>query len=273
MTASSSPAERFRSLHHRPTPLLLPNAWDVASAVALSKEGFGALGSTSLGVAVASGLADGHGLTRVPTLELAAALCRSVPALITMDIENGFSDRPGEVAEVCGRLEAVGVVGVNVEDGRADGTLRDPELHGRIVTAIKEAAPQLFVNARIDTHWLRTRDGRTVAESLRRASAYVDAGADGIFIPGVGDRDDLETYVRRIDAPINALFAPAGPTVDELATLGVRRISTGSLLFRAGLAAVVATMRAVRDGTPLDTGAIPTYGDLQLIPPPSGPSV
>jgi 2-methylisocitrate lyase-like PEP mutase family enzyme len=271
MTASASPAERFASLHRRATPLLLPNAWDLSSAIVLSNEGFGAIGSTSLGVAVASALADGHGLTRDPTLELAATLCRSVPALITMDIENGFSDRPSEVAEVCRQLEAVGVVGVNVEDGRADGTLREAELHGRIVTAIKEATPQLFVNARIDTHWLRARDSRTVTESLRRASTYVDAGADGIFIPGVEDRDDLDTYVRRIDAPINALFAPAGPTVDELAALGVRRISTGSLLFRAGIGAVISTLRAVRDGTPLDTGSIPTYGDLQSAPP-SGPA-
>lgn len=246
MNEPASPARRFSALHHGATPLLLPNAWDVASAAALARQGHEAIGSTSLGVAASHGLPDGRGLTRDPTLELASAWCRLVPALITMDIENGFSDRPEEVADVCLRLHELGVVGVNVEDGLPGGGLRPAELHGRIVSAVKAAAPDLFVNARVDTHWLRTRDPGTDAETLRRAVRYVDAGADGIFIPGVRDDADLETYAAHIDIPLNALFDPSRHSIASLAALGVRRISTGSLLFRAAFGALDKTVQAVR---------------------------
>lgn len=256
----------FRRLHHRDSPLLLPNAWDYASAAALAADGFPAIGTTSLGVSAAAGLPDGAGAARTETVALARRLT-VLPVPITVDIEAGFSADPDEVAALAAELEALGVSGVNIEDGRAGGTLADQTEQSRLIAAIKTRAPALFVNARIDTHWLGVDHHTT----LDRAAAYRDAGADGIFVPGLRDPRDIARAVAAIPLPVNVLFLPDGPSVAALTDLGVRRISIGGLLFRAALAATVAAARAVRDGTPLPAG-IPTYADVQALMPGGDPS-
>lgn len=256
-------AEQFRRLHDADRPLLLPNAWDAASARQLVGLGFPAVGSTSLGVAAVHGLPDGAGRTREQTVALAATLVRSVDAFVTMDVENGFSDDPDEVAALAGTLTRLGIVGLNIEDSRPDGTLRSPEDHAAVVAAVKSAAPEVFLNARTDTHWLRETTDATRPDTLRRAEAYLRAGADGIFVPGVADADDLRAYTAAIAAPVNALYNPAFGSVGDLARCGVRRISTGSLLFRVTLGALRGAMEAIRAGEPLDLGGVPGYAEIQ----------
>jgi 2-methylisocitrate lyase-like PEP mutase family enzyme len=246
----------FPDLHVPGTPLLLPNAWDVASAAALAAAGFAAVGTTSLGVAAAHGLPDGRNAARAETLDLARRLGK-LDILLTVDIEGGFGGGPQAVAGLAAELA---VAGVNLEDGRADGTLTPVEEQVTLIAAIKARVPGLFLNARTDTRWLHAGD---LNETLRRAEAYREAGADGIFVPGLADDDSIRTVVSRIDAPLNVLLLP-GLTVPALAALGVARISTGSLLLRAALGAAVATARAVAAGHPAPSG-IPSYAEVNSL--------
>ena len=152
----------FADLHRPGDPLLLPNAWDVASAVALAGLGFPAVATTSLGVAAAAGLPDGTGAARAATLGLARALGQR-GLLFSVDAEGGFSDDPSEVAALARALADIGAAGINLEDGRADGTLTAIDRHAAKIAAVKRAAPELFVNARTDTHWLQCGQSGTRA--------------------------------------------------------------------------------------------------------------
>ena len=242
----------FHDLHHAERPLVLPNAWDFASAAALCAAGFAAIGTTSLGVAAAVGLPDGEGATRDETVALARRIV-GLPVPVTVDVESGFG---ADLRELAAELADLGVAGVNIEDGRPGGVLADPVEQAASVRAVKEGAPGLFVNARVDTHWLGVEHESTVD----RANRYLDAGADGVFVPGLAREDDIAAVVAAVDAPLNVLHVPA-LGVERLAELGVRRISTGSLLFRAALHAAVETANAVRDGGAVADG-VPGYADV-----------
>ncbi|MFD7948112.1 isocitrate lyase/phosphoenolpyruvate mutase family protein [Streptomyces sp. NPDC059744] len=252
----------FISLHRATTasPLLLPNAWDHASATALSEQGFPAIGTTSLAVAAAAGLPDGTGATRAETLLLARRLGAG-PYLLSVDAEGGFSDDPAEVAELARELAAAGAVGINLEDGRGDGTLTSVELHAAKIAAVKAAVPYLFVNARTDRHWLGGREA-TRPGTMGRLDAYQQAGADGVFVPGLTDPTVIAALVESLDAPLNILYSPSGPTVAQLGELGVRRVSLGSLLYRAALGEAMAVAANIRTGRPV-YGDVPTYAQVQ----------
>ncbi|MFG3707251.1 isocitrate lyase/phosphoenolpyruvate mutase family protein [Micromonospora sp. NPDC047670] len=250
----------FHALHHTGRPLLLPNAWDHASAAAYVARGYRAVGTTSLGVAAAAGLPDAAAATRAENVRLARAL-RGLPVLLTVDVEAGCADDPAAVADLAAELAALGVVGINIEDGRGDGDLDPPELTAAKVAAVKAAVPDLFVNARTDTWWLGVPD--PLPETLRRAREYRNAGADGIFVPGTPDAGTIATLVARVDAPLNVLHRPGGPTLDELRSLGVARVSTGSLLFRVALGAALDALDTVRSGAALQEP--PSYAEVQRL--------
>ncbi|CCH18822.1 isocitrate lyase/PEP mutase family protein [Micromonospora lupini] len=250
----------FHALHRSGRPLLLPNAWDHASAAALAARGHPAIGTTSLGVAATAGLPDGAAATAGETLALARRLAR-LPVLLSVDVEAGFSDDPAEVAGYVTELAGLGVVGINLEDGRPDGTLAEPESVADTIAAVKAAVPDLFVNARTDTWWLGVAD--PLPEALARARAYRAAGADGIFAPGTVDPATLRVLTERLDAPVNALYQPGGPGLAELGRAGVARVSTGSLLFRAALGAAVEAADAVRTGGVAVAAGLPSYAEVQ----------
>ncbi|WBO63044.1 isocitrate lyase/PEP mutase family protein [Streptomyces camelliae] len=251
MTAEPT-ATTFAGLHRPGEPLLLPNAWDHASAAALAARGFAAIGTTSLAVAAAAGLPDGQGVTREQTLCLARTLGPE-PYLLSVDAEDGFSDDPQEVAELAVELWSAGVVGVNLEDG-----LGPVGRHAAKIAAVKAAVPGLFVNARTDTHW--SGDGDET-ETLRRLEAYQQAGADGVFVPGLTDPDRIAALVRRVDTPLNILYSPTGPTVSRLAELGVARISLGSLLYRRALGAALDAVADIVAGR-VPGGTTPSYAEV-----------
>ncbi|MDX8034538.1 isocitrate lyase/phosphoenolpyruvate mutase family protein [Lentzea sp. BCCO 10_0856] len=240
----------FRALHHQTEPLVLPNAWDHTSAAALHAAGFPAIGTTSLGVAAAHGIPDGMGQAGAQAIALARLLA-DLPCPVTADLESGFGATPEELAET---VAGLGVAGINLEDGRPHG-LAAPEEQAKLIEAVKRRAPGVFVNARVDTHW----QGTAIDETRDRAKRYVDAGADGIFVPGVTEPHDIEKLAGL--APLNVLAQQRTPK--ELGDLGVKRISTGSLLFRAALRHTVATARAVRDGQP--AGAAFSYAEVQAL--------
>jgi len=222
----------FTALHRAGDPLILPNVWDVASARCLVGAGFLALGTTSLGVAAANGLPDGAGAAGAETLRLTRSLAE-LPVHLTVDIEAGSVAAAVAVA-------AAGAVGVNIEDAMGPA-----QAHAALVRSVKRELPKLFVNARADTHWQRPGD---LAETLDRVRRYADAGADGVFVPGLAEPAEIAAVVAAVDIPVNILFLPGRHTITGLSELGVRRVSTGSLLFRAALAACVDTAVAVRDG-------------------------
>ncbi|MEU7901442.1 isocitrate lyase/phosphoenolpyruvate mutase family protein [Actinoplanes sp. NPDC049118] len=246
----------FGALHIPGDPLVLPNAWDVASAAALARAGFAAIGTTSLGVAAAHGLPDGRGAGRAETVDLMRRLGR-LPVLVTVDAEGGFGGGPAEVAQLAADLADAGAVGINLEDGHLDGTLTPVADQVALIAAVKARVPGLFVNARTDTRWL---DAGDLGETLARTRAYVAAGADGVFVPGLAEDDDIRAVVTGAGAPLNVLLLP-GMTVPRLAALGVARISTGSMLFRAALGAAVAAARSVARGAPGPDG-IPGYAEV-----------
>ncbi|MFC8867179.1 isocitrate lyase/phosphoenolpyruvate mutase family protein [Streptomyces sp. NPDC057148] len=246
----------FAELHRAGEPLLLPCAWDQASAYALAGRGFRAIGTTSLGVAAASGLPDGAAATRDETLRLALIL-GSGPFLLSVDAEDGFSDDPDEVGEFARELAAVGVVGVNLEDA-----LGPADRHAAKIAAVRAAAPGLFVNARTDTYW--SGDG-SLPETVRRLDAYREAGAHGVFVPGLADSGAIGDLVAHLgDIPLNVLHSPAGPALPHLADLGVSRVSLGSLLYRRALGAALEAADDVRAGR-VPGGAAPTYEEVRAL--------
>lgn len=246
----------FAELHSGPLPLLLPNAWDVPSALAFAAAGYPAVGTTSLGVASSHGRPDGDRGTRDANLALARALVR-LPVPLSVDSEDGYADDPAEVAAYVTELAALGVAGVNLEDSTA-GRLVDPSAFADRVAAVKAAAPGVFVNARVDTYWFHQDE--TVRATLARATAYVEAGADGVFLPGLSDPDTIRAITSGVPVPVNVLPV-AGASLADLAALGVRRVSTGSLPYRAALATALEAARAIRDRSALPASV--AYADLQ----------
>ncbi|WP_017627397.1 isocitrate lyase/PEP mutase family protein [Nocardiopsis chromatogenes] len=258
-------ADTFRSLHRPGEPFVLPNAWDHASASALARAGFPAIGTTSLGIASAAGKPDAAGTTRDETLALARGLARlDVP--VTVDIEAGFGGRPDEVAAVAAELACLGIAGINLEDGRGD-TLAGIDEQCALLRAVKDAAPSLFLNARTDTWWLSgwlserppeptggahgeaAGARERVDATFERARAYRGAGADGIFVPGLADEAAIARLAHDVPLPLNVL-APRDPSaLGGLARAGVARVSTGSLLFRAAVHSAVETARTAASGT------------------------
>ncbi|MCZ7429145.1 isocitrate lyase/phosphoenolpyruvate mutase family protein [Micromonospora sp. WMMA1949] len=251
----------FRELHRPGDPLLLPNAWDHASAAALAERGFPAIGTTSLGVAAAAGRPDAVRATRAETLELAYRL-RGLPVLLTVDIEDGFHDDPAEVARFVGELAALGVVGVNLEDGRPDGRLAPAEHVAATIAAVRATVPRMVVNARTDAWWLGVP--APLAEARRRAAAFRAAGADCLFVPGAPD-DLVGVLAAEAGLPLNVLYRPGGPDPAALGRLGVARVSTGSLLFRAALGAALHLADAIGAGRDAGLPAPPGYDEVQAL--------
>lgn len=246
----------FLELHHAEAPLLLPNAWDLGSALAFATAGFPAVGTTSFGIAASAGLPDGGRSSKAETATLAAQLCR-LPVHVTTDIEDGYSDDPAEVAEFVAQLAALGVAGVNLEDSTA-GHLVDPAAFAAKVAAVKHRSPDVFVNARVDNFWFAEQ--ATVDAVLLRARNYSDVGADGIFVPGVVAPEDIRSITAGIGLPVNVLAHPS-LTVAELGELGVRRVSSGSLPYRAAVDAAVNVANALRDGQ--QAPAATSYWEMQ----------
>jgi 2-methylisocitrate lyase-like PEP mutase family enzyme len=225
----------------------------------MAAAGFLAVGTTSLGVAASHGLLDGARLTRELTQTLAEALVTArLGCPITVDVEDGFADRPDDVADFVAGLgvSGAGVAGINLEDGRGSA-LVSPDLQAAKIAAIKRVRPDVFVNARVDTYWIGRHD---LTDTLARSRQYVDAGADGIFVPGDLDLSVISQLAAAISAPINVL-ASSRLKLGELASAGVARISTGSLPYRVALTQAVEVARKVRAGE--DLPAALSYAEVQ----------
>ena len=243
----SQKAERLLALHRAPPVLALPNAWDVSSALVIAATpGCRAIATTSSGVAATLGYADGELIP--PDLMLGAVerIARAVDLPVTADLESGY----GDASRTAEAALAAGVVGLNLEDGhdRRDPPLVPLERHAEEIRAVREVARaagvHLVINARTDVYLrqMGEPEGR-FEEAVTRANAYLAAGADCAFVPGVADAETIGRLAQAIDGPMNVLAVAATPPVAELERLGVARVSVGSWTMRAALGATQAVAR------------------------------
>jgi 2-methylisocitrate lyase-like PEP mutase family enzyme len=219
----------FRTLHAGPPILVLPNAWDVATARIFEQAGFPAIATSSSALANALGFRDGNELDvdlHLATLErLAGAL--GVP--LSADVESGYASDARGVAAFVTRLAATGVAGYNLEDTLHDRDMFPLDEACARVKAAHEAAPDLFLNARTDFYLAGIGpESERFDATVERMRAYADAGADGLFVPGVTDADTIERLAAATSLPLNVLAGPGSPDAATLQRLGARRVSVGS---------------------------------------------
>jgi 2-methylisocitrate lyase-like PEP mutase family enzyme len=240
-----SKAMTLRTLHRGPNILVLPNAWDVASARVFEEAGFGAIATTSAGIAFSLGYPDGQKITREEMLARIGRIARAVKVPVTADVEAGYGYRPEDAARTATDAIAAGAVGMNLEDATGDKAypLLDLSLQLERIQAVREAALKtavlLVLNARTDVYLARVGEESTrYDEAVRRLVAFRDAGADCVFLPGVADAEVIARVVQDVKCPVNILVGSGSPTVAELHKLGVARTSIGSGAMRATLGLV-----------------------------------
>jgi 2-methylisocitrate lyase-like PEP mutase family enzyme len=237
-------AARFRALHTAGKFLVLPNAWDMASARIAEDAGAEAIATSSAAVAWAHGYADGEKLPKARLLQLVFDIARLSRVPVTADSEGGYSENIAEVADFVVSLAKAGAVGINLEDGVAP-----PPVLADKIKAIKQACARegfdVFINARTDVYLKAlVPKEKALDEALMRGKLYAGAGADGYFVPFVGGIDDIRKIAGTIDLPLNALTFKDLPPVAALKDAGVRRLSAGAGMARA---AYGATRRATLD--------------------------
>ena len=238
-------AKIFYDLHKKSKILVLPNAWDAASARVFEQAGFSAIGTTSAGIAISLGYAEPERISREEMLEAIGRIVRAVSVPVSADIEAGYSLTAEGVTETVKKVIAAGVVGINLEDtpGTNGAAIQEVEIQVERIAAAREAAQSVHfpvvINARTDLYLFNIGDPDTRFDQVvRRANAYLEAGADCVFIAGIGDPVVIAALVREIQGPINILANAGVPTIAELKKLGVVRVSVGSGPMRATMALV-----------------------------------
>ncbi|WP_374467889.1 isocitrate lyase/phosphoenolpyruvate mutase family protein [Phenylobacterium sp.] len=231
-------AQAFEALHHGPEILILPNAWDAASAALMADAGAKAVATSSAAVAWAHGYPDGDALPMEKVITTVAEIARVTDLPVTCDFEGGYTDDLEVLADNIVRVIEAGAVGVNLEDGG-----RDPELHARKIAAARAAAERagvpLFINARTDVYLRGLAEGEAAfAETVRRAALYAEAGASGIFTPGAKDEGLIGRLAEAIRLPLNIMLLPGLPPAARLRALGVRRLSSATAPFRLAYASL-----------------------------------
>ena len=233
-------ADAFRAMHRGARILLLPNAWDVASARVFAQSGFGAIATTSAGIAFTLGYPDGQRISREAMLAVVRRIAAGVQVPVTADVEAGYGNRPEDAARTAREVAEAGAVGMNLEDatGNPQHPLLDLTLQVERVKAVVQAARDfpMVLNARTDVYLLQLdAPEKRYDAALLRLAAYREAGADCVFVPGLRDAETIGRLVKDLQCPVNILAGPGFPSVPELQKLGVARVSVGSGAMRATL--------------------------------------
>jgi len=228
-------SHKFRALHLETTPLIICNVWDVASAKTAEKLGYSAIGTSSAAIASMLGYLDGEQMAFEELLYIVKriVICSHLP--LTVDIEAGFSQEPLKTAQYIKALADIGVVGINIEDSKVkEGrALIDANNFAGYLSAIKgqlaKEQVDIFINVRTDTFLLGVEN--TVAETKKRARLYEIVGADGLFVPCITQKNDIQSIVDATNLPVNVMCMPDLPDFKSLQSLGVQRISMGNFVF------------------------------------------
>lgn len=251
MTDQATKSARFRAMHERPEPLLLPNPWDAGTARLLASLGFEALATTSLGVA------NQHGRTRADRQEILEN-CRIIDAAtalpVNADLENGFADDPAEAAKTIELACAAGAAGASLEDYTGDRSTPIYEFELAVdrvraaVEVVRALPVPLVFTARAENLLYRAGD---LDDTIRRLQAYEEAGADVLYAPGLRTLDEMRAVVSSVGKPVNVVMGFADPsiTLEQLGEIGVRRVSIGGALNRLALQAFMHGARQMRSGS------------------------
>ena len=234
----------FRELHRPGTPLVMPNPWDVGTARVLATLGFAALATTSSGHAATLGKLDGE-VGRDAAVAHGAELAAAVPVPVSADLENGFADDPAGVAATVEAAAATPLAGCSIEDRGPDGIYAADLAVERVAAAVAAAGGRLVLTARAEAFLLPDAD---LAEVIGRLQRFAEAGADVVYAPGLVRPADIAAVVSEVDAPVNVLLRPGGPSVAELADLGVARISVGGAFAFACLGALEKAAQGLLNG-------------------------
>lgn len=264
MTTQAEKAERFAALHRRPGILVLPNAYDAASAAILADAGFKSIATTSGGCAFSLGFRDGENITRDAMAAIVARICAAVDLPVSADMEAGYGTTPEAVADTVRATIAAGAVGINIEDSTKTGPRELLEFDLAVAriraarTAASDAGLAMVINGRTDVFSVASGsvasgpvgggEGEALFhEAARRANAYLEAGADCAFVIGVRDGELIGRLAAAIHGPLNVLAGAGSPSVAELEALGVKRVTVGSGFAKAALTVVKKGAEELRD--------------------------
>lgn len=262
-------AATLRSLHAEGI-FVLPNAWDAGSAAMIAAAGAQAIATTSAGVSWSLGRPDGQHLRREEMVDAVARIAATVALPVTADIEGGYGAEPEAVATTVRAVVEAGAVGINLEDSLAPGgPLHDAAAQADRIRAARVAAtdaglPELVINARTDVFLfgIDAPDGR-LADVVARAAAYAEAGADGVFVPGLLDPAVLTTLTGTVALPVNVMVGPGAPDIATLRAAGVRRVSLGQAISQAAYSlARRAAVEAITSGTYDTIADADSFGDI-----------
>ena len=241
----------FQDLHRRPGILLLPNPWDAGTAKLLQSLGFEALATTSLGMSNALGRVDGEGsVSRAELLENCRAIAGATDLPVNADLENGYADEPRQAAAILRDAAEAGVVGGSIEDWSGEKIYDFNHAVERVAAGVEMArsldVPFTFT-ARAE-NLIRGRDD--LDDTIRRLQAFEKAGADVLYAPGLRDLETMRLVAASVGRPINVVMSAADPalTADQMASVGVKRISVGGALSRLALAAFMKGAREMKGG-------------------------
>jgi 2-methylisocitrate lyase-like PEP mutase family enzyme len=233
-TTQQEQAGVLRSLHEGSGVLVLVNAWDAVSARLVEQAGASVIATTSAGMAWAAGYPDGEQMPREEFIAACARICRVTHVPVSVDIERGFGQNTDEVCALVRSLISLGVVGINIEDGLSAQTqsLLPAQMLCERIAALRAVAQQadvrLFINARTDAYLAGGDPTGRFKDAVDRARMFASAGADGVFVPGMRQLDEVSRFARAVELPLNIYAGyPGAPPVDVLGAAGVRRVSLG----------------------------------------------
>ena len=232
-----SPQQYFFELHQRPGGFMIGNVWNAASASAAKDAGFEALGTSSAAMAAEFGYADGEQMPFEHVLSVVKSIQTVTDLPLSVDIEGGYSRNSEKIAQHVFKLCDMGVVGINLEDSVVEQqrTLLDAHVIADTVRYLKqvlaEQGKSLFINLRTDTYLLHPDNALDL--TLQRLKTYQDSGADGLFIPGLTQPDDIQCILEELHIPLNLMSLPNLTELEPLQQLGVKRFSMGNFAYAA----------------------------------------
>jgi 2-methylisocitrate lyase-like PEP mutase family enzyme len=251
MTDQIERARAFAALHVPGDPLILFNIWDAGSARAVAGTGAKAIATGSWSVAAANGFGDGEQLPIELAMDNLRRIVAAVALPFTVDLEGGYGRAPDAVAACARQAWAAGAIGCNLEDRIVGGEgLHAAGEQAARLAAVRATAPDMFVNARTDL-FLASRPEQhadLVGEAISRGRAYADAGANGLFVPGLADEALIARVCREAKLPVNVMMWEGVPPIPRLGELGVARISHAGAPWRIAMNALEAAARAVHAG-------------------------
>lgn len=248
MTDQIARARTFAELHVPGKPLILFNIWDAGSARAVADAGARAIGTGSWSVAAANGFADGEQMPRELAIDNARRIAAAVQLPVSIDLEGGYGREPARVAETVRLAWEAGAVGCNLEDGVVGGDgLYAARAQAARLAAVRAIGADMFINARTDLFLTseRGKHAELIDQALERVRAYADAGASGLFVPGLGEERLIERVCRESPLPVNIMVSKNTPAIPRLAELGVARVSHAGAPWNLAMDALRQAARSV----------------------------